>query len=58
MAASINSKLRLKNLLDKNETTLGTFGTLQGARAAQVLARTGVDVRRKYTRKLILNGAY
>ncbi|KAI1618773.1 Pyruvate/Phosphoenolpyruvate kinase-like domain-containing protein [Exophiala viscosa] len=40
---TVDPKLRLKHLLDQNEVALATFVTLQGSRAAQVIAHTGLD---------------
>ena len=36
--------LRLRDLLLQGDSALATFTTLKGARTAQVLARTGLDV--------------
>jgi hypothetical protein len=39
-----NPKLRLLNTLKQEQTAIGTFMMLKGVRAAQIIARTGLDV--------------
>ncbi|KAF3067396.1 5-keto-4-deoxy-D-glucarate aldolase [Daldinia childiae] len=43
MEASLNPKLRLRNILEKDHVAIATFMTLKGVRAAQIIAHTGVD---------------
>ncbi|KAI1084313.1 Pyruvate/Phosphoenolpyruvate kinase-like domain-containing protein [Whalleya microplaca] len=38
-----NPKLRLKNTLEQRHVAIATFMTLKGARAAQIIAHTGMD---------------
>jgi hypothetical protein len=46
MALPITSraKLHLKDMLDRGETAIATFEMLKGARTAQIIANTGLDV--------------
>jgi hypothetical protein len=43
--ATQNPKLRLLNTLMRDQTAIATFMLLKGVRAAQIVSRTGLDVR-------------